>query len=87
MIPIKNQEIQFLQKVTVGEGSWLGENVSVIGASVGRNSVIGANSVVIKDIPDYCVAVGAPAVVIKHYDSVMSCWVQGRPSDEARPAL
>ena len=32
-----------------------------------KNCVIGANSVVTKNIPDYCVAVGAPARIIKRY--------------------
>ncbi len=35
------------------------------GVTIGRNCVIGANSVVTKDIPDGCVAVGVPAKVIK----------------------
>jgi carbonic anhydrase/acetyltransferase-like protein (isoleucine patch superfamily) len=32
---------------------------------IGKHCVIGANSVVTKDVPDYCVAVGSPARVIK----------------------
>lgn len=32
---------------------------------IGNHCVIGANSVVTKDVPDYCVAVGSPARVIK----------------------
>ena len=34
-------------------------------AKIGKHCVIGANSVVTKDVPDYCVAVGSPARVIK----------------------
>ena len=34
-------------------------------AVIGKHCVIGANSVVTKDVPDYCVAVGSPARVIK----------------------
>lgn len=67
-IPILKQPIVQKEAVEIGEGSWIGENVCVIGASVGKHCVIGANSVVTKDIPDYCVAVGAPAKVIKKYD-------------------
>jgi acetyltransferase-like isoleucine patch superfamily enzyme len=33
--------------------------------TIGRGAVIGANSVVLHDIPDYSVAVGAPARVVK----------------------
>ena len=65
--PIIFQTIKQLSKVSIGTGSWIGENVSIIGASVGENSVIGANSVVTKNIPSYCVAVGVPAKIIKRY--------------------
>lgn len=73
-IPIMHQGIRQLPKVKIGEGSWIGENVCIIGASVGRNSVIGANSVVTKDIPDYCVAVGSPARVVKKYNFMTKKW-------------
>lgn len=33
---------------------------------IGKHCVIGANSVVTKDVPDYCVAVGSPTRVIKN---------------------
>ena len=68
--PVINQPIKQCKPVVIGEGSWLGEHVCVIGASIGKHCVIGANSVVTKDIPDFCVAVGAPARVIKKFDSV-----------------
>jgi acetyltransferase-like isoleucine patch superfamily enzyme len=74
-LPIHTQGVKQLSKVIIGDGSWIGENVCIIGASVGKNSVIGANSVVTKDIPDYCVAVGAPAKVIKKFDFENNKWV------------
>ena len=46
----------------------------ILGASVGKHCVIGANSVVTKDIPDYCVAVGSPAVVVKRYNTINKKW-------------
>ncbi len=73
--PIIHQPIKFKKAVEIGNGAWIGENVSIIGASIGRNSVIGANSVVTRDIPDYCVAVGAPAVVIRKFDLQLKMWV------------
>ena len=73
--PVMHQPVRFKKSVLIGAGAWIGENVSIIGASVGKNSVIGANSVVTKDIPDYCVAVGAPAVVIRQYDLQLQKWV------------
>ena len=63
--PIQNQGIRFVKPVRIGEGSWVGDNVCVCGASIGKHCVIGANSVVTNDIPDYSVAVGNPAKVIK----------------------
>lgn len=65
-----------LQKnfVRIGKGSWIGENVCIIGASVGRHCVIGANAVVTKDIADYCVAAGNPAKIIKRYCHEAKAW-------------
>ena len=73
-IPIKAQEILENSPVVIGENSWLGENVCVIGASVGRHCVIGANSVVINNIPDYSIAVGSPAKVIKKFNHISKTW-------------
>ncbi|MBL7790081.1 MAG: acyltransferase [Chitinophagales bacterium] len=66
-VPILDQPVRNISSVSVGDGAWLGENVCIIGANVGKNSVIGANSVVTRDIPDFAVAVGSPAIVIKRY--------------------
>lgn len=74
-IPIHSQGIKQLNKITIGDGSWIGENVCILGANVGKNCVIGANSVVTKDIPDYSVAVGSPARVIKKFDFEANNWV------------
>lgn len=73
-VPIVKQPIKQLEQVTIGEGCWIGEHVSIIGASIGKHSVIGANSVVTHDIPDYCVAVGAPAYIIKRYNFDTQKW-------------
>lgn len=72
--PIFMQPIKQLKPVVIGEGAWLGENVCVIGASVGRGSVVGANSVVTKDIPAYCVAVGTPARIIRKFNNITKKW-------------
>ena len=45
---------------------WLGTKVTVArGVVIGDGVVVGANSVVTSDLPDYAVAVGSPARVIK----------------------
>lgn len=52
--------------VRIGAGSWLATNVVVLpGVTIGRHVAVGAGSVVTKDLPDNCVAVGAPARVIR----------------------
>lgn len=64
-------------KVTIGEGSWIGTNAVIVGkVSIGKHCVIGANSVVTHNIPDYCVAAGIPAKVIKQYDFERNKWVR-----------
>jgi acetyltransferase-like isoleucine patch superfamily enzyme len=73
--PIIKQPVKFKQKVEIGDGCWIGENACIIGSRVGKNSVIGANAVVTSDIPDYAVAVGIPARVIKIFDMDLGKWV------------
>ena len=49
----------------IGRGTWLGERVTVLrGSDVGHHCIVGAHSVVRGTIPDYSVAVGAPARVV-----------------------
>jgi len=72
--PVMQQAVKFIKEVSIGDGAWIGENVCILGASVGKNSVIGANSVVTQDIPDHCVAVGSPAKVIKRFNQATNQW-------------
>jgi acetyltransferase-like isoleucine patch superfamily enzyme len=74
--PIMNQEVKQNGIVTLGDGCWIGENVSILGCSIGKNCVIGSNAVVTKDIPDYCIAVGIPAKVIKKYCFSTEKWIK-----------
>jgi len=73
--PVIRQKVIFKAPVRIGSGAWIGENVCIIGASIGRNAVVGANAVVTRDIPDYCVAVGSPARVIKRFDHTTNQWI------------
>jgi len=71
--PIRYQPVTFRKKVELGSGCWIGENACIM-ASVGKNSVIAANSVVTREIPDYCVAGGTPAKVLKKYNFESGLW-------------
>lgn len=52
--------------IVIKDDAWIGMNAIVLkGVTVGVGSVIGAGSVVTRDVPDYCVAAGNPARIVK----------------------
>ncbi len=54
--------------VTIGEGAWLCTRSIIVGpVTIGKHAVIGAGAVVVDDVPDYALAVGVPARVVKTY--------------------
>lgn len=62
--------------IEIGDDSWIGANsVITAGVHIGKHVVVGAGSVVTKDVPDYSVAVGNPARVIKKYDFSRKKWI------------
>ena len=63
-IPIRDQPGEY-PRVTVGRDSWIGER-SVVMANVGEHCVIGAGSVVTKPVPDFAIALGSPARVVRY---------------------
>lgn len=61
--------------VHIGDGCWIGEKVCILpGVTIGKKCIIGAASVVTKDVPDYCIAAGNPARVIKKYNFETHNW-------------
>jgi acetyltransferase-like isoleucine patch superfamily enzyme len=55
--------------VTIEDGAWLGQNAVILtGVTVGRGAVVGANSLVLEDVPQWTLAVGAPAKVVRQLD-------------------
>ena len=50
----------------IGSNSWIGMGSCVLpGVTIGQGCIVGAGSVVAGDLPDYTVAVGNPAKVIR----------------------
>lgn len=50
----------------LGNDIWIGYNATIMpGVKIGSGVIIGSCSVVTKDIPDYCIAAGNPAKIIK----------------------
>lgn len=67
--PISAQGIT-AQGISIGDGSWIGSGAIILdGVRIGKNVVIGAGAVVTKDIPDYCIAVGNPARVVRNLNT------------------
>lgn len=65
-ILIRHQGVKKMP-IYIGEDCWIGSNVIILGGvKIGNGCVIGAGSVVTKDIPEYSVAVGNPAHIIKN---------------------
>lgn len=74
--PYKYQKMWKISPVRIKRGCWIGQNVVIMpGVTVGELSIVGANSVVTESIPDRCIAVGAPARVIKTWDERTQAWI------------
>lgn len=62
----RNSGYEYGKEIIVGDNVWIGGNTVVCpGVHIGNNVVIGAGSVVTKDIPDWCIAVGNPCKVLR----------------------
>jgi len=69
-IPYDNRML--IANVIIDDYVWIGRRVIVLpGVQIGKGAVVGAGSIVSKDIPDYAVAVGNPAKVVKYRDSIV----------------
>lgn len=53
--------------VEIGEYAWIGARAIILkGVKIGKHAVVGAGAVVTKDIPDYAIAGGSPAKILKY---------------------
>lgn len=67
---LRERGAQFSEPIRIGRNVWIGANVTVLpGVTIGDNAVIGACSLVVRDVPADCVAVGTPARVIREIDA------------------
>ncbi len=74
-LSIRAQPLVVEGEVHIGADSWIGVGCCIVGnIRIGTHCVIGAHSVVTTDVPDYSVAVGAPARIIKQYDPGTGAW-------------
>lgn len=63
--------------VEIGNNVWIGELCVILpNVKIGNGSIIGSNSVVTHSIPEYSIAVGSPAKVIKKWDVRKNKWVK-----------
>lgn len=67
-VPVKDQGLTRIEPVRVKRGAWIGNNAVICpGVTIGQGAVVGANSVVNRDVPDFSIAAGAPARVIRYF--------------------
>ena len=69
------QQKEVCKQIIIADHVWIGSNVVITaGVTLGKHCIIGAGSVVTKDIPEFAVAVGNPAKVIKKYNPETKLW-------------
>ena len=89
-VPVLEQGITSGGRIRIGQGSWIGHGASIIcprgELTIGRNCVIAANSMVMRSIPDYSVAAGYPATIIRQYDPERLAWRAGGRKDKYAPS-
>ncbi len=65
--PMQQCGFDEVKPVTIGNDVWIGSRVTILpGVTIGNGCVIGAGAVVTKDIPDYSIAGGVPAKIVKN---------------------
>lgn len=66
-IPMTEQGMALEEPVVMGDDIWIGGNVTILpGVHIGSHSIIGACAVVTKDVPEYAIVAGNPAVIKKY---------------------
>lgn len=71
--PPNEREIDY-KPIKIGNNVWVGNEVSILGVTIGDGAVIGANSVVTHDVPENSMVAGVPAKIIKKYNFELEKW-------------
>lgn len=72
-----NQRILSTGQIKIKDNAWIGEGVVVQQrVTIGEGSIIAANSVVTRDVPDFCIVGGVPAKVLKIWNPETKGWVR-----------
>lgn len=63
--------IEYAKNVQIGDDCWIGGNTTIMpGVTIGKGCTVGAGSIVTRDIPNFSVAMGSPARVVKQVQPV-----------------
>lgn len=64
------------RRIAIEDGVWIGAGSTIIGGvTIGYKAIIGAGSVVIRDIPPRCIAVGVPCTPVKEWVPSQQQWI------------
>lgn len=64
-----NRDVITCKPILIRKGAWIGAGSTILpGVTVGKYAIVGAGSIVTKNVPDYAVAVGNPARVIRYLE-------------------
>lgn len=71
---VMKQPLQ-VRRTSIGDGAFIGIGARIMpGVKIGAHAVVGANAVVSHDVPDYHMAAGVPARIIKKYNFDKKEW-------------
>jgi maltose O-acetyltransferase len=72
-VPMCKQGVRPEKPVYIGNDVWIGSRVTILpGVKIGNGAILGAGAVVSKDVPDFAVMVGNPAMIVKYRKSLFN---------------
>jgi acetyltransferase-like isoleucine patch superfamily enzyme len=62
----RRDNVEYAREVTIGDDCWIGGHVTILpGVTIGQGCTVASNSVVTRDVPEWSVAMGVPARVVR----------------------